>query len=69
MYVINYEELKEIANSLDINFEEPKFHSTTRFANSCKKVLKSFYKDLPALIQHYENIKEENINSKNEKDA
>ena len=62
-YGKQYEELKEVCESLDINFEEPKFHSTSGFANSCKKVLRSFYTDLPALIKHYENIKEDNINS------
>ena len=67
-YGKQYEELKEVCESLDINFEKPKFHSTTRFANSCKKVLNSFYTDLPALIKHYENIKEDNINSGVEKE-
>ena len=58
-----YEELREMAESIDLDFASPKFHSNTRFANSCKNVFKSFYTDLPALILSYTKNRDDNLNS------
>ena len=58
-----YEEALEIAEAIDIEFEKPKFHSDTRFANHGSKVLKSFLNDLPVIIERYKEIKNENISS------
>ena len=48
-YVKQYEELKEQAELIEIEFLEPKFHSETRFANSSEKVFKTAYRDLPLI--------------------
>ena len=58
-YGKSYEELREIAESIDLDFLSPTFPSNTRFANSCCKVFKSFYQDLPALIISYQKRKDE----------
>ena len=58
-----YEEALEIALAIDIEFEKPKFHSDTRFANHGSKVLKSLLNDLPVIIERYKEIKNENIAS------
>ena len=55
-YGKGYEELIEACESLGIDMEDPKFHSDTRFANSCHSVYKSFYNDLPAIIHNYEQV-------------
>ena len=62
-YGKKYEELKEQAELMGIEFLDPKFHSETRFANSCSNVFKSAYRDLPALIQNYKRVREENLDS------
>ena len=58
-----YEELRQIAENLDIDFKSPKFHSQTRFANSSSRVFNTFFTDLPAIIARYRAIIEENKNS------
>ena len=55
-YGKGYEELIEACESLEIDLKDPKFHSDTRFANSCHSVYKSFYNDLPAIILNYEKV-------------
>ena len=62
-YGKKYEELRTIAELLEIEFVEPKFHSETRFANSCSKVFDAGFKNTPALIESYRRTKEENIAS------
>ena len=62
-YGKEYEELKQIADDMDIDFKSPKFHSETRFANSSSKVFNTFFTDLPAIIERYRDIKNENKNS------
>ena len=52
-YGKKYEELRTIAELLEIEFVEPKFHSETRFANSCSKVFDAGFKNTPALIESY----------------
>ena len=43
-YGKKFEEYKDIAETLDIEFLTPKFHSDTRFANSSKKYSKLLIK-------------------------
>ena len=62
-YGKKYEELKEQAELMGIELLEPKFHSDTRFANSCSNVFKAAYRDLPAIIENYKNVKEEYVGS------
>ena len=54
----SYEEAYDIADDMNVKFEQPKFHSDTRFANHACNVFSSFYHDLPIFIKHYEQIKE-----------
>ena len=63
----SYEEALEIAENMDIDFEKPKFHSDTRFANHGSKVFKSFLTDLPVIIERYKQIKDKNIFSGEQK--
>lgn len=63
-----YEELRQIAEDLDIDFKSPKFHSQTRFANSSSRVFNTFFTDLPAIIARYRAIKTENENSNIQKE-
>ena len=62
-YGKKYEELRDMAELMEIEFVEPKFHSETRFANSCSKVFDSGFKDIPALIESYRKTKQENMDS------
>ena len=62
-YGKKFEEYKDIAETLDIEFLTPKFHSDTRFANSSEKVFKAAYKTLPALIQSYKTTRDNNVDS------
>ena len=62
-YGKKYEELREIAELMGIELLDPKFHSETRFANSCSNVFKAAYRDLPALIENYKKVVDENLDS------
>ena len=68
-YGKNHEELIEISIALDVNFTQLQKFSKTRFANHAKKVFYSSYNDIPLIIKHYENIKNdgENVTSSKEK--
>ena len=65
-----YEEALDLADDMNMKFEQPKFQSDTRFSNHASKVFNSFYHDLPVFIKHYEQIKEtyKNSNVQREKD-
>ena len=52
-YGKKYEELKDQAQLMEIELLEPKFHSETRFANSCSQVFNTGYRDLSVLIETY----------------
>ena len=69
-YGKEYEELKQIAEDMDIDFKSPKFHSDTRFAISSSKVFNTFFKDLPAIIERCRQIRDGNKDShlKNNRD-
>ena len=62
-YGKKYEELRTIAEIMEVEFVEPKFHSETRFANSCSKVFDAGFKNAPALIESYRKTKNENSDS------
>ena len=63
----SYEEALEIAEAIDIDFEKPKFHSDTRFANHGSKVFKSLLTDLPVIIERYKQVKNKNLVSNEQK--
>ena len=48
---------------MEIELLEPKFHSETRFANSCSQVFNTGYKDLPVLITTYKETRDKNVGS------
>ena len=62
-YGKKYEELRTMAELMEVEFVEPKFHSETRFANSCSKVFDAGFKDMPVLIENYRKTNEENVDS------
>ena len=62
-YGKKYEELRTMAELMEVEFVEPKFHSETRFANSCSKVFDAGFKDMPVLIENYRKTNEENVHS------
>ena len=57
------EEAQELAEEMNIEFSQPKFHSDTRFSNHASMVFKGFYNNIGVFIKHYEQIKSENENS------
>ena len=62
-YGKKYEELKDQAQLMEIELLEPKFHSETRFANSCSQVFNTGYRDLSVLIETYKKTRDENVGS------
>lgn len=65
-----YEEALDLADDMNMKFEQPKFQSDTRFSNHASNVFNSFSHDLPVFIKHYEQMKEtyKNSNVQREKD-
>ena len=62
-YGKKYEELKDQAQLMEIELLEPKFHSETRFANSCSQVFNTGYRDLSVLIETCKKTRDENVGS------
>ena len=63
-----FEEVAELAETMEIEFLTPKFNSDTRFANSSAKVFKTAYRDRPVFIQGYKEIRESLFDSSLQKD-